>query len=61
MDDKNIKYENHSFLDDDHALHIFAAILFLVGVGLIMLALFIFAWACDYFGWGPSALPDGWY
>ena len=60
MDDKKYKYENDSS-GDERSLYVFTAILFLVGLGLFMIALFIFAWACDYWGIGPAALPEGWY
>ena len=60
MDDKNYKYKNEPYTDD-HALYAFAAILFIVGTGLLLLGLFIFAWACDYWGIGPAALPEGWF
>jgi hypothetical protein len=60
MDDKkcNFKFDQY---EDDRTLYIFTAILFVVGMGLFLLAMFIIAWACDFFGWCQPALSEGWF
>jgi len=60
MDDKKQNYKYDLYNEDEHAYRLFGAILFLVLFWFILLGMFLFAYVCDYFGWGPSALPDGW-
>jgi len=60
MNDKEPKIEYKKRSEEEYAERLFILILFLTALGLTLLAIFIIAWACDFFGWGPSTIPNGW-
>lgn len=60
MDDKKQNYKYDLYNEEEHVYHVFGFILFLITFWFILFGILFVAYVCDYFGWGPSALPNGW-